>query len=143
MLRILPLLLIVIVIYNLIVLGAPLLGQPDIQDMLSLNHAIPVHMFSGDVWKLSSGDILIVLGLVLLFAETVKSTRTNTRQLVNHGLSMLVFLVALVEFIALKGFSTSTYFFLVLMTMFDVVAGYTISVIAAEHDLGLGRAGTD
>jgi hypothetical protein len=29
------------------------------------------------------------------------------------------------------------------MCFFDVVAGYTISVIAAEHDLGVGRAGTD
>ena len=28
-------------------------------------------------------------------------------------------------------------------TLFDVVAGYTISIVAAEHDLGLGRAGTD
>jgi hypothetical protein len=24
-----------------------------------------------------------------------------------------------------------------------VVAGYTISIVAAEHDLGLGKAGTD
>lgn len=143
MFRILPLLLIVIVVYNLIVFGAPLLGQPDIQDILSLNHAIDVTMFSGDVWKVSLGDFLIVLGLVLLFAEIVKSTRTNVRQLINHGLSMLVFVIALFEFIALKGFSTSTYFFLTLMTLFDVVAGYTISVVAAEHDLGLGRAGTD
>ena len=29
------------------------------------------------------------------------------------------------------------------MTFFDVVAGYTISIVAAEHDLGLGRAGGD
>jgi hypothetical protein len=29
------------------------------------------------------------------------------------------------------------------MCLVDVVGGYTISIIAAEHDLGLGRAGTD
>jgi len=29
------------------------------------------------------------------------------------------------------------------MALFDVVAGYTISIVAAEHDLGVGRAGTD
>lgn len=143
MFRIFPLLLIVIVIYNLIVLGGPLMGQHDIQDLLSLNHAIGIHMFSGDVWKFSLGDFLIVLGLVLLFIEVVKATRTNVRELINHGLSMLIFVIAVIEFIALKGFSTSTYFFLVVMALFDVVAGYTISVVAAEHDLGLGRAGTD
>jgi hypothetical protein len=42
-----------------------------------------------------------------------------------------------------KGFSTSVFFFVVVMTAFDVVAGYTISIVAAEHDLGVGRAGTD
>jgi len=51
--------------------------------------------------------------------------------------------VALIEFITLKGFATSTFFFLMLYTLFDVVAGYTISIVAAEHDLGLGKAGTD
>jgi hypothetical protein len=29
------------------------------------------------------------------------------------------------------------------MTAFDTVAGYTIGIVAAEHDLGMGRAGTD
>ena len=31
----------------------------------------------------------------------------------------------------------------VVMTAFDVVAGYTISIVAAEHDLGVGRPGKD
>ena len=61
----------------------------------------------------------------------------------SNALSMLVFVVALIEFITLKGFATSTFFFLMLYTLFDVVAGYTISIVAAEHDLGLGKAGTD
>jgi hypothetical protein len=73
----------------------------------------------------------------------VKATRTTAREIINHGLSMLVFVVALVEFITLKGFATSPFFFILCMTLFDVIAGYTISIVAAEHDLGLGRAGTD
>ena len=75
--------------------------------------------------------------------EIVKATRTTSKEIINHGLSMLVFVVALIEFITLKGFATSTFFFLTLFTLFDVVAGYTISIVAAEHDLGLGKAGTD
>ena len=100
-------------------------------------------MFSGDPWKISFSDFLLLFGLVLLFIEVVKATRTTSNELINHGLSMLVFVVALIEFITLKGFATSTFFFLVLFTLFDVIAGYTISIVAAEHDLGLGRAGTD
>ena len=56
---------------------------------------------------------------------------------------MLTFVVALVEFIVLHGFATSTFFLITLMCLIDVIGGYTISVIAAEHDLGIGRSGTD
>jgi hypothetical protein len=42
-----------------------------------------------------------------------------------------------VEFIVLKGFSTSTFFLITAMCLFDVVAGYTISIVAARRDLGV------
>jgi hypothetical protein len=73
----------------------------------------------------------------------VKATRSTSKEIINHGLSMLLFVIALIEFIVLKGFATSTFFFLTLFTLFDVVAGYTISIVAAEHDLGLRRTGPD
>jgi hypothetical protein len=140
MLRLIPLLIIPVAIYNLFALGGNIAGH-NVQDMLTSPFSIT--MFSGDAWRISFGDFLLLFGVVLLFVETVKATRTTSKELINHGLSMLVFVVALVEFIVLKGFATSTFFFLMLFTLFDVVAGYTISVVAAEHDLGLGKAGTD
>jgi hypothetical protein len=56
---------------------------------------------------------------------------------------MLTFVIALILFITVKGFATSTFLLMTFMTLFDVIAGYTISVVAAEHDLGMGKAGTD
>jgi len=50
---------------------------------------------------------------------------------------------SLIEFIIAKGFASTPFFFILVMTLFDVVAGYTISIVAAEHDIGLGRAGKD
>jgi len=141
MFRLFPLLIVPIVIYNLFALGGNVAGHHDIQSMLTSPFSIT--MFSGDAWKISFGDFLLLFGVVLLFIEVIKATRTTSNELINHGLSMLVFVVALIEFITLKGFATSTFFFLLLYTLFDVVAGYTISIVAAEHDLGLGRAGTD
>lgn len=143
MLRLFPLLIIPLVIYNLFALGGGVIGHHDIQDLLSLNHAVSFRMFSGDAWKFSFGDLLVLISLLLLFVEVVKATRTTAKEIINHGLSMLIFVIALVEFITLKGFATSPFFFILAMTLFDVIAGYTISIVAAEHDLGLGRAGTD
>ena len=39
----------------------------------------------------------------------------------------------------LKGFGTSTFFLITAMCLFDVVAGYTISIIAAKRDPWLAR----
>ncbi|MBV9571006.1 MAG: hypothetical protein JO056_07190 [Alphaproteobacteria bacterium] len=135
-----PLLLIAVILYNIVAFGT---GATHNDVYGTLNSAATIHMFSGDEWHYSIGDFLVTIGLVLLFIEIVKATRTSSRQILNHGLSMLTFVVALIEFITLRGFATSTFFLILAMCMIDVVGGYTISIIAAEHDLGIGRAGTD
>jgi hypothetical protein len=141
MLRLIPLLIIPIVIYNFLALGGGLIAHHDVQDLTKASFEIS--MFSQTKWSISLGDFFLFGSLVLLFVEVVKATRTTSKEIINHGLSMLLFVAALIEFITVKGFATSTFFFLTLFTLFDVVAGYTISIVAAEHDLGLGKAGTD
>ena len=141
MLRLFPLLILPIAVYNFVALGGTVAGHHDIQHIITSTFSIK--MFSGDLWQINFEDFLLLAGLALLFIEVIKATRTTSSELINHALSMLVFVVALIEFITLKGFATSTFFFLMLYTLFDVVAGYTISIVAAEHDLGLGKAGTD
>ena len=141
MLRLIPLLVIPVAIYNLFALGGNVAGHHDIQGMLTATRSFT--MFSGDEWNINFSDILLLLGLAMLFVEVIKATRSSSKQLINHGLSMVVFVVALIEFITLKGFATSTFFFLVMFSLFDVVAGYTISVVSAEHDLGIGRTRND
>ncbi|MBV9991560.1 MAG: hypothetical protein JOZ72_09735 [Alphaproteobacteria bacterium] len=140
MLRLFPLLAIPVIIYNFVAFGGNVAGH-DVQNMITSTFSI--RMFSGDEWKISFADFLLFFALAVLFIEVIKATRTTSREIINHGLSMLVFVVTLIEFIVLKGFATSTFFFLTMYTLFDVIAGYTISIVAAEHDLGLGKAGTD
>jgi hypothetical protein len=134
MLRAVPLILIAVAAYNALVFGGAAMGH-DAVSLLSQSFAVPV--FSGDSWKNSLGDGVVALTLILLFIETVKATRTDRRQIINHALSMLTFTGALTEFIALKGFATSTFFLITAMCLFDVVAGYTISIIAAKRDLNV------
>jgi len=141
MFRLIPMLVFPIALYNIFALGGTVAGHHDIQDLIT--RTFEVTMFSGDPWKISFSDFMLLFGLVMLFIEIVKATRSSSKQLINHGLSMVVFVVALIEFITLKGFATSTFFFLVMFSLFDVVAGYTISVVSAEHDLGIGRTRND
>ena len=135
MLRVFPMILIAVIAYNLVVFGSGVAGQHDMTALLGQGVAIPV--FSGDIWKVSLGDMFLVGSLGLLFAEIIKATGTSHREIVNHGLSMLVFVGAMAEFLVLKGFATSTFFLITAMCLFDVVAGYTISLISAKRDLSM------
>ncbi len=141
MLRLFPFMIIPVILYNLFAFGGGVIAHHDVQELLKIYFTIP--MFSGEKWQVTFGDFTILLALALLFVEVVKATHTTRKELINHALSMLTFIAALIEFITLKGFSTSVFFFIMMMSLFDVVAGYTISIVAAEHDLGLGKAGTD
>jgi hypothetical protein len=135
MLRAFPMILLAVLAYNAVAFVSGAAGQHDISAVLGQSFSLP--MFSGDKWKITAGDMLMALALLLLFVETIKATRTTHREIVNHALSMLTFMGALVEFIVLKGFGTSTFFFIAGMCLFDVVAGYTITIITAKRDVSV------
>ncbi|HAH11611.1 MAG TPA: hypothetical protein DCL54_10470 [Alphaproteobacteria bacterium] len=103
-----------------------------------------IGMFSGDAWNVSFADLFLALSLLLLFVEIVKSTRTDSTSIINHGLSMLVAVVCIIQFVTNQGFSNSVFFLLMLMTLLDVVAGFTVTIVAAKRDFGSssGVAGT-
>lgn len=135
LLDLVPLLLIPLVIYNLIVLG-PMIGPvADVQGWLA-QPMFSVHMFSGDVWNVSSGDALLGTAVFLLFIEIVKSTRTDAVSLINHGLGTLLFIFFLIEFLTMRGFSNSVFGLLCALQLVDVVAGYTVTAVAAKRDFG-------
>jgi hypothetical protein len=103
-----------------------------------------ISMFSGDRWHVSFGDVFLALCLLLLFIEVVKATRTDSTSIINHGLSMLVAVICIIQFIVAEGFSNSVFFLLTMMTLLDVVAGFTVTIVAAKRDFGSsgGIAGT-
>ena len=126
----LPLMALVIIAYNIIVYLTGL--SMDTQVMA-------VTLISGAMWSITVGDLILFFALLLLFLELVNSTRTGATTIVNHALSMLVLLIALVEFIVLPAFGTSTFFALVLLALFDVVAGFTVTITAARRDFTVGE----
>jgi hypothetical protein len=141
---VLPLLMFSLIVYNLVaIIGFS--GSPDTIDAWMTSPIFTISMFSGDKWDVSFSDVFLGLSLMLLFVEMTKATRTDSLAIINHGLSMLVAVICIVEFVAVRGFSNSTFFMLLLMTIFDVVAGFTITIVAAKRDFGssTGIVGTN
>jgi hypothetical protein len=94
---------------------------------------------SGGVWQLTLGDLLVAVGLFLLFFEILKATRTGGNSVVDHALSMIVFVVCLILFLVWDRTATSAFFLLTLMALIDVIAGFSVTLNAARRDFG-GRA---
>ncbi|MEX0752108.1 MAG: hypothetical protein WD073_04190 [Xanthobacteraceae bacterium] len=99
-----------------------------------------VHIISGGEWKIASGDVLIAFAVLVLFVEILKSTRIGARSIIDHMLSMLVFLGMLVEFLLVERAATSTFFLLTLISFVDVLGGFTITIRTAQRDIGLEGA---
>lgn len=131
-LRALPLIVIPFILYNVIVV----LGGGDHVATLR-NEWLPVPLMTG-VLKLTTGDILILVTMIVLFIELIKSTYTSTSAMVDHGLSMLVFIVCLIEFLIARPANSAIFFFITIAALIDVVAGFMIGIRTARRDLNIG-----
>lgn len=130
MLGTLPLMALVIIIYNVIVFLTGFTMESEV---------FSVTLISQAVWIVNVGDILLFFGFILLFLELISATRTGASTIVNHALSMLVMLIGIVEFIVLPQFGTSVFFLLVVLALFDVIAGFTVTITSARRDFTVGE----
>jgi hypothetical protein len=132
-----PLLAVPVLLYNLLVLGLQG-GLRSDQATVRMNQTVfSIHMTSNGLWTISLGDVLLATALVVLFVELLKSTTSRKVAIINHSLSMILFIVCLVEFLLFQGFATSTFFLITLMVLLDVLAGFIVTIVAARRDIDL------
>lgn len=86
-------------------------------------------------------DLMIAVSLLLLFFEILKATRTSSGTLLDHALSMVLFIVCLVEFLLVREAATSTFFLLTLIILIDVIAGYSVTIRGALRDMSINHPG--
>ncbi|MEM7301774.1 MAG: hypothetical protein AAF468_11880 [Pseudomonadota bacterium] len=132
-----PLMLVALILYNLVIFGVLGTYSVGIWETEITN----LTMISGAEWVMSLGDLMIVLGLILLFFEILKATRVGPGSFIDHMLSTLVFIVFLIEFLLVRSAATPVFFILMMMTLVDVLAGFAVSVRAATRDVSLGADG--
>lgn len=94
---------------------------------------------SGATWTFLISDLFLVLGLFLLYLEILKSTRSTRGQIVEHIVSMLVFVGCLLLFLLVRQTGTTTFLLITAMAAVDVIAGFTVSIIAARRDMEIER----
>src|SRR5262245_3108187 len=87
------------------------------------NIALP----SGVAWPFYVRDIFLLIGLLLLYLEILKSTRTGRGQIVEHIVSMLVFVGCLLLFLLVPQTGSTTFLLITAMSAIDVIAGFTVS----------------
>jgi hypothetical protein len=144
-----PLILIPVLIYNIIAFGGSALKNAQSVRLQMGDTALQIPMASSETlknstgvpsiehvqWLMTWGDVLVLLALVLLFIELLKSTSTGTSAIFNHALSMLVFIACLVEFLLHPAFATSTFFLIMVMSLLDVLAGVIVTIVSARRDV--------
>ncbi len=134
-----PLLAIPWLVYNIFAIIAIISGDPAsaYATMTGVLFHIPMPS-PGASWAVSIGDIVLFGALICLFFELLKSTQSDSVAIINHSLSMGLFILCLVEFLLLRPFATSTFFLLTMMTLMDVLAGFIVTAISARKDIDFG-----
>ncbi len=132
------------------VLGFPLLLVPfAIHNMIAFltpgvswtSPVTTVHMMSGQDWVLTWEDILLAFAIFLFWIEMVKSTRIGTRIVMDHILAMALFIVTLVEFLAVQRAGTSTFFLLMTIALVDVLAGFIVGTRSSQRQIEIDQPG--
>jgi len=124
-----PLLLIPFAIYNIIVFLMPGVTFSD--------PLFTVPMLSKADLVVTGSDLLLVFSILILFVEIVKATRMGSRSIVDHVLSLILFLVMLGEFMIVPQAATSTFLLLCTLSFVDVIGGFAVTIRTSQRDVAL------
>ncbi len=120
----------VLAVYGLFAtMGFPL-DPKGAQELFSLD------LVSGAIMHVHANDLFLMGVVLLLFIELIKaSSSSNESVFLEHIFSTFVFVGFVITFLLVKECGNATFLILTLMSMVDVLAGWTISYRAALRDI--------
>ncbi|MEZ5850714.1 MAG: hypothetical protein R3D68_08720 [Hyphomicrobiaceae bacterium] len=133
-LRAIPLIIVPFIIYFVVML----IGGSGTADEILNKQLFKLHMVSGADWVFRTSDLITIITMMALFVELIKSTYTSSSQMIDHGLSMLVFILCLICFLLVPKATSSVFFLIMIAALVDVVAGALIGIRTARRDLNIG-----
>jgi hypothetical protein len=130
-----PWLFVPVAVYNAIIVAGGGLSSGAASDVLTHQVARIAMPTTGAAWQVHTSDIILTIGLIALFFEVLASSRSSNDVLMKHVFNMLLFVGCLVEFLLLRPFATSTFFFLTALALMETIAGFVITTVAARKDI--------
>jgi len=94
-----------------------------------------ITLASGEKWALTVGDLFIAISILILFVELLKATRLSSRSIVDHGLSTILFIIMLIEFLLVKQAASGVFFLMLVICFVDVVGGFSVTIRSAQRDI--------
>lgn len=125
MLAALPLLSLPVAAYILFVF---VLDGADAAGMAHAHLTEPLFQLGGENgWQVTGADLLVVMALMVMIVELLKSPPSRNVAVANHALTILLFIGCLAALLMFPPFATSTFLLITLMVLLDVVAGFILT----------------
>jgi hypothetical protein len=123
---------ILLLLYNAMILASS--NENYLPDSIVATMRIPS---SGASLTLTWNIVFVLAGICILFVEIVKATRSTNKALLDHILSLGVFVVFLIELLIWREMGSATFLILTLLALVDVIAGFTVSLATARRDISI------
>lgn len=127
-----PLFLYLLIAANFAMLAGPL--DQSLINVVVFELALP----SARVVVITISDVFILISFIFLYIETFKATRTSVISIIDHALSLLVFVVFLIEFLVVARVGNTTFLIMTVASLMDVVLGFTVTISTAKRDFTMG-----
>ncbi|MBF0342310.1 MAG: hypothetical protein HQL95_15300, partial [Magnetococcales bacterium] len=85
--------------FMLVILNGMIFAQKTRPDLSPTAQVLILPLSSGAQITFTVSDILILVGVVALYIEIFKATRSGTESIVDHLFSMVIFVLFLLEFL--------------------------------------------
>jgi hypothetical protein len=130
-LKFIPMFAIVLILYNIVAFATETIANQTVLFSLPFGgeNGMPFTM----------NELLIFIGVLCLYLEIFKSTATSDSAIVEHVLSIAVFIIFIIELIMVEKAATTTFLILAMMSMLDVVGGMTITLKSARRDMSVAH----
>ncbi len=97
--------------------------------------AIVLSLPSGAEWVANRGHLIIFFAALLLFIEILKATAASAASMIENGLALIVFSIALGFFLLVPAFGTMEFFLIMAMMLLDFMASAIVMMFVSRRDV--------